>query len=266
AHSLAISSRDHRDLPRDYNALDFEHLFHHASALASDETDSVPLPLEIRQPSNSWFAREHHLSAGETTYPLTRDDEIDICFVVRSLSFGDVDQCVLKLAEALKRSIKALRLHLLLTDSRVVAFDRADLSVFDEIVSVPHCERDERLQMLSSILSSMDIVINAHSLLGYQALPLLSKRSQAVHRPVCISYLHVIEVAANEMLSGYPFVACEYGSELDCFLVISEQLRDFLINSGVNEERIRIGRNAPVVRPPTREQGLLLANRKAARR
>ena len=119
--------------------------------------------------------------------------------------------------------------------------------------------------MLSCVLSSMDIVINAHSLQGYQALPLLPKRSQAVHRPVCISYLHGIDVAANETLSGYPYVACEYESQIDCFLVISEQLRDFLINSGVNEERIRIGRKAPVIRPPTREQGLLLADRKAAR-
>ena len=73
------------------------------------------------------------------------------------------------------------------------------------------------------------------------------------------------EEAANETLFGYPYVACEYEREIDCFLVVSEQLRDFLINSGVNEERIRIGRNAPVVRPATREQALLLADRKAAR-
>ena len=61
---------------------------------------------------------------------------------------------------------------------------------------------------------------------------------------MCISYLHGIDVAANETLSGYPYVACEYENEIDCFLVISEQLRDFLINSGVNEERIRIGRDS----------------------
>ena len=115
-------------------------------------------------------------------------------------------------------------------------------------------------------MSSMNIVINAHSLAGIsEASPLLPKRSGVVHRPVCISYLHVIEVAANEKLFGYPYVACEYESEIDRFFVISEQLRDFLINSGVNEERIRIARNAPVVRPATREQGLLLADRKAAR-
>ena len=120
--------------------------------------------------------------------------------------------------------------------------------------------------MLASILNSMDIIINAHSLQGYQALPLLPKRpSQAVHRPACIAYLHVIEVAANEALFGYPYVACEYERDIDCFLVISEQLRDFLINSGVTEERIRIGRNAPVVPPVTRERGLLLADHKAAR-
>jgi glycosyltransferase involved in cell wall biosynthesis len=265
AHSLAISARDHKDLPINSSALDFELLFRHASVLASGEAGTLPVPLESRQPPNSWFAREHHLASGETTYPLTRDDEVDICFVVPWLRLGGVDQCVLKCAGAVKRSVKSVRLHLLLTDFRVVDFDRAQLSAFDEIVSVAHCEHDERLQMLSSILSSMDIVINANSLQGYQALPLLLKRSRAIHGPVCISYLQANDEAANGTLFGYPYVACEYESEIDCFLVCSEQLRDFLINSGVNEERIRIGRNAPVVRPPTREQGLLLADRKAAR-
>jgi glycosyltransferase involved in cell wall biosynthesis len=171
----------------------------------------------------------------------------------------------LKCAEAAKSTVKSVRLHLLLTDFIVVDFDRTQLSAFDEIVSVGHCEHDERLQMLSRILSTMDIVINANSLQGYQALPLLPKRSQAAHRPVCVSYLQANEETANGRLFGYPFIACEYESEIDYFLVVSELLRDFLINSGVNEERIRIGRNAPAVRPATREQALLLADRKAMR-
>jgi glycosyltransferase involved in cell wall biosynthesis len=120
--------------------------------------------------------------------------------------------------------------------------------------------------MLKSLLSSMDIIVNAHSMPAYQALPLLPKRSQAVHRPLYIAYLHAYAVAADGTPYGYPYVACEYENEIDYFMVISEEIRDFLINSGVNEERIRIGRNAPVVRPATREQGLLLADRKAARR
>ena len=129
------------ELPINSSAPDFELLFRHASVLASGEAATVPLPLESRQPSHSWFAREHHLASGETTYPLTRDDEIDICFVVPWLRLWGVDQCVLKLAEAVKRSVKGVRLHLLLTDLGVVDFDRAQLSVFDEIVSVAYCRR-----------------------------------------------------------------------------------------------------------------------------
>jgi hypothetical protein len=59
--------------------------------------------------------------------------------------------------------------------------------------------------MLRSIANSMN---SSSSMLiqcqDYQALPLLSKRSQAGHRPVCVAYLHVNELEANEMLSGYP--------------------------------------------------------------
>jgi glycosyltransferase involved in cell wall biosynthesis len=259
APGLAISCRE---FPIGSNAVDFQRLLRHASAPARGEAESVREPFEIRQASHTSFAQAHQLACG-TIYPLTRDDRIDICFVVSWLRSGDIDQCVLKFAAALKRSVDSARLHLLVTDFLVIDFDRAGLSIFDEIVSVAHCEHDQRLQMLASILNSMDIIINAHSLQGYQALPLLP--SQVVHRPVCIAYLHVIEVAANEALFGYPYVACEYERDIDCFLVISEQLKDFLINSGVNEERIRIGRNAPVVPPATRERGLLLADHKAAR-
>jgi glycosyltransferase involved in cell wall biosynthesis len=265
AQSLVISSPDHSDVAINSNTVDFEFLFRHAGALPGSEAETAAGLLESRQMSNTWFAREHHLVCGETTYPLIRDGEIDICFVVPWLRLGGVDQCVLKCAEALKRSVKSVRLHLLFTDFRVVDFDRAELLAFDEIVSVAHCEHDERLQLLSRMLSSMDIVINANSLQGYQALPLLPKRSRAVHRPMCISYLQANEEEPNGRLFGYPYIACEYENEVDYFLVVSEQLRDFLINSGVNEERIRIGRNAPAVQPATREQALLLADRKATR-
>ena len=116
AHSLTISSPDYRDLPINSNALDFELLFRHASVLASGEAETAPVPFENRQPPNSWFAREHHLASDETTYPFTRDDEIDLCFVVPWLRLGGVDQCVLRCAEAVKRSVQSVRLHLLLTD------------------------------------------------------------------------------------------------------------------------------------------------------
>ena len=265
ANGLIISSRDHKELALNSESLDFELLLRHASVLASDEVETAPLPLESRQPSHSSFAREHHLISGETTYPLTRNGKIDICFVIPWIRFGDLDRCVLKLAEAVKRSTIGVRLHLLLTNVNVVDLQREQVTVFDEIVSVAYCEEGERLQMLSCVLSSMDVVINAHSLLGYQALRLLPKRSAANHRPVSISYLHEIDVAADERHIGYRYLAREYENESDCFLVVSEQLRDFLINSGVNEERIRIGRDAPVIRPPTREQGLLMADQKAAR-
>jgi glycosyltransferase involved in cell wall biosynthesis len=265
AKSLRIDTSDYGPMQEHWNAIDFAPLYRHACALARMEVESNPGPLEDFQKSSTWFAHQHNVCSFEATYPLTRNQESHVCFAVPFLGMGGVEQCVLNLALALRRSIKEVRIHLLLTESGAVEFDRKQLSMFDEIVSVAHCEQDKRLQVLSSIMRGMDIVVIAHSLLAYQALSLLPNRSQAVHRPFCVSYLHVIEVAADGRLSGYPYVALECESEIDCFLVSSESLRDFLINSGVNEERVRIGRNAPVVRPPTREEALLLADRKAAR-
>jgi len=264
APSLVISSSECNEDLLSSNTVDFEFLLQYARALAKSKPESALGFLEGRQQSHSCFAREHHLVNDDATYPLTRNGEIDVCFVVPWLRLGGVDQSVLKCAEALKRSAKSVRLHLLFTDFPVVEFDRTELLVFDEIISVAHCEHGERLQIISKILGGMDILINAHSMQGYQALPLL-KGCRPVYRPVCIAYLHVNEEAADGRLFGYPFTACEYESEIDSFWVVSEQLRDFLINSGVNEGRIRIARNAPAVRPATREQALLLADKKAMR-
>ena len=141
AHSLTIGSPDHRDLPIASNALDFVLPFRHAS---------VPRPAVKQRPFHylSKFAKPRTLGlreriifdSGETTYPVTRDNETDICFAVPWLRLGVVEQCVLKFAEALKRSVKSVRLHLLVTEGGMVDFDRTQLSVFDEIVSVAHCE------------------------------------------------------------------------------------------------------------------------------
>jgi glycosyltransferase involved in cell wall biosynthesis len=264
AKSLSIGASDHR-MFGSWNAFNFQPLVRHAFLLASSEVKRTPGPLEEYQASGSWFAR-HHLGSFESTYPLTYADGVDVCFAVSSLRLDGVGQCVLKLAGAVKRLVKDVRIHLLLTDAGIVDADRVQISVFDEIVSMAHCKNGEQLQVLSSIMRSMDIVINAHSRQAYEALRLLPKRSQSVHRPVCISYLYMIDPTANENLSEYPYVAPEYECEIDCFLVSPEQVRDFLLSSGVNEERIRIGRNAPVVRPRTRRRAFLLTNREAARK
>ena len=125
APGLAISCPDHRELPIGSNAVDFQHLLRHASTPASGEAESVREPLENRQASHTSFAQAHQLDYGKTIYPLTRDDQIDICFVVSWLRLGDIDQCVLKFAAALKRSVDSARLHLLVTDLLVIDFDRA---------------------------------------------------------------------------------------------------------------------------------------------
>jgi len=283
SEGMTISSPEYSLTPR-MTITDLDSLLHQVCAIAGRKYEPKTDTLEKLQESSSLFALQHNLSSFEATYPLACKHGIDICFTLPFFRLGGIERCVLKIAEGLKRVMTNARLHLLITHSGVVDFDPAQLSVFDEIVSIAHCdhearleelngeiaskidcEQDERLQLLSGILRSMDVVINADSLEAYQALPLLPQRSQAVHRPVCISYLHVMEDARNEKLLGYPYVAAIYEAEIDLFLVTSGQLQDFLINSGVNEERIRIGPKAPTVRLPTREQALLLADHKAER-
>jgi glycosyltransferase involved in cell wall biosynthesis len=82
-----------------------------------------------------------------------------------------------------------------------------------------------------------------------------------------LSYLHVIDEARGRQV-GYPVKAAELSHGFDGFAVISESLRNFLINEGVNGSRIRVARNAPVVRPIStqvaREIGATKARRLAA--
>ena len=67
AHSLAISSPDHRELPINSNALDFELLFRHASVLASF------LKRETRSSALSKAASPRTLGSLESiTWPLAR--------------------------------------------------------------------------------------------------------------------------------------------------------------------------------------------------
>jgi glycosyltransferase involved in cell wall biosynthesis len=52
---------------------------------------------------------------------------------------------------------------------------------------------------------------------------------------------------------------------IDGFAVISESLRSFLINKGVSPAKIRLARNAPVVRPDSLDEAMRLAEAKALR-
>ena len=265
ADGLIVGGGDYTLSPQE--RVDFRPLLHHARALASNEAVKDEGPLEWRALSNSWFAGWHQLESDpvEIVYPLAVAQDINVCFVVPCLRSDRSSQCVVGVAEAIRRLNKNLRIHLLVTEAGTIDLAEGP-HAFDEIVSVAHCEREHQLSMTANVLGSMDVIINAHSEVGYGALPLLRRRTRAIHRPVYIAYLHQpAGTTENEIAAGSPHIACGYENEIDAFLVMSDELRDFVSNCGVNEERIQVARHAPIIRLPTREQALLLADQKATR-
>jgi glycosyltransferase involved in cell wall biosynthesis len=90
------------------------------------------------------------------------------------------------------------------------------------------------------------------------------KRPKPDRQGVHVSYLHVIDEDRGQ-LAGYPVTAANIEHALDGFAVISENLRSFLINKGVSPGKIRLSRNAPVVRPPSIEDAMKMATAKARR-
>ena len=214
--------------------------------------------------TNLHFMWEQHCENLHTTYPMCDSGHLQICFVVPWLGLGGVDLCVIKLAGAMRKFAPKVKIHLVMTLGDA-SLNQDDLAMFDEIISLRHMER-ERCQKLCDILfNSMDLVVNAHSYDSYRSLEYRLNRDKSNRHGTHISYLHVIDQTKKQELVGYPYEAVEVENGLDGFVVISQNLKNFLINKGVGPERIDIARNAAVVFPNSIADSYSIADKKAQR-
>jgi glycosyltransferase involved in cell wall biosynthesis len=219
---------------------------------------------EVRQWPTRHFAWERHCVKLDTTYPLASDGRLQIAMATPWLKLGGTDQCIIQLSRALRRLVPTARLHLVSTREGVeCGIDKAES--FDEVIFLGSVDNwDRRTRLCDTVFRSMDLVINTHSEAAYESLRWRLNRPKQDRPGKHVSYLHVMDEARGRQV-GYPFTAVELEHAIDGFAVISESLRSFLINKGVSPAKIRLARNAPVVRPDSLDEAMRLAEAKALR-
>jgi glycosyltransferase involved in cell wall biosynthesis/GT2 family glycosyltransferase len=222
--------------------------------------------IDQRQGSIIDFAWKKHVDRFETIYPICANSDPSIVFFVPWLRLGGVDLCVINVGKHLKRLNPNLRLHIAVTQENVVEVPPDDCRVFDEIIPVGHMPWERRLKACDAIAASADLAVNAHSAAAYEAIELRQARAAPLRFGRVVTYLHVIDQDHNGKLTGYAYDAAQRDAMFDGHIVISEQLRQFLINYGVSRARIHIAKNAPIVQPETLPDAIELAERKATRR
>ena len=223
-----------------------------------------------RAPSNkvvqiptSQFAGHRQCVQLETTYPLIDKTNLHICFAAPWLKLGGVDHCILQLARAFRRLVPTARLHLVTTQGGL-AVGKENATLFDNLIFLSDLEWDQKTRLCDSIFQSMDLVINAHSDAAYESLRWRLRRPKQQRTGVHLPYLHVMDEAKGRLV-GFPWKAVEVEHSVDGFVVISNNLRNFLVNQGVSPYRIRLARNASVVAPPSKEAALELLKQKSER-
>jgi glycosyltransferase involved in cell wall biosynthesis/GT2 family glycosyltransferase len=221
------------------------------------------IPGEHRQGPTRWFAWDRHCVKLETTFPQAGDGRLRIGFAVPWLKLGGVDLCVTELARAFRRLLPDAALYLISTVDGLDCGD-ARSQAFNEMVFLGGLDEAKRARLCDVVFQSMDLVINAHSKSAYDSLDWRQLRPKKDRPGIHLSYLHVIDEAEGRLV-GYPLIAAQLAHLLDGFAVISESLRSFLINVGIDPSRIRIVRNASVVHPASLQAASGLAADKAAR-
>ncbi len=211
-----------------------------------------------------YFSWKKHIEKLQTSYPVCTGRQTLIAFFVPWLRLGGVDLCVVNIVKQLKLIDQNLRVHLVLTQENIVEVPPNEYTFFDEIIPLAHVPWERRLKLCEVIAESMDLAIIAHSAAAYEALSMRQAKPANRRFGRVVSYLHVIDQDKYGRLVGYPYDAAQHDAALDGHVVISEQLRQFLLNVGVSRERIRVARNAPVVYPVCRQQAIVLAETKAA--
>jgi glycosyltransferase involved in cell wall biosynthesis len=117
------------------------------------------------------------------------------------------------------------------------------LAEFADVFASVHLVPDEHLtqpERLVSLLGTMHVVLNNHSPRLYAALGELKRLGVKL-----ITQLHLVDKSPQGMPWGNPYLAADYEHSLHKLLVISEDLRRFLLAKGVPPEKLLHVPNAP---------------------
>jgi glycosyltransferase involved in cell wall biosynthesis len=179
------------------------------------------------------------------------------------LKLGGVDLCVIQLVRAIRRLVPQATLHLVATDEGV-QWTPEKVELFDEPIALGMMDGEKKARLCDVIFRSMDLVINVHSPAAYDSLKWRVERRKEDRTGVHVCYLHVIGEDGGRQ-TGWPMMAASLAHGFDGFAVISDNLCSFLINEGVGASRIRVARNAPLVRPASAHAASEMAAAKARR-
>jgi len=221
-----------------------------------------PTPVDISEATTRRFSWERNCVAMATTN-LFAEQSQHVCIVSPWMRLGGVDLCVMNTAAEIRRLRPDVILHLVLTSSGF-EFAHDAIQYFHHIYPIGSLPWDLRVKTFHAITSTMNVVVNANSELGYSALRSQRRedRSKSAAKHVC--YLHAFDQHRGEQV-GYPITAAKQAHTFDGCVVISENLRSFLINEGVSPSKIQIARNAPVVAPHSLDDANALAIAKSRR-
>ena len=215
-------------------------------------------------PTHTRFFTSRHVDELQTTFPWTatpRESRRMVFLLLPRGDSGGMHRVALSVLGAMRELDPALSAHLVLTDGGEIDAATAALAQrFDSFTALGGTDPKLARDLLVRMLASADVVVNAHSQLGYELLPELDGNASQV------SMLQTFEFDGFGLPTGYPMIAArEYEPLIDVFCVPSRRLARQLANLYVTPEKIVVGSNAPIVSPPSLEAARELARRKAAR-
>lgn len=214
--------------------------------------------------SHADFMYGRHVKRRETTFPYCVESSSlrNLFFVAPTMRLGGVDQMVLNLGRELA-NVSAYHVHLVVTDADYLQTSPESLMPFRTVTILTGIDAAAKQAMLRTVLTSADIIVNAHSLPGYVVLPEL----KATRSMTYVSLLQVIDTDDRGAPVDFPLVATrEYEGLIDYFMIPSQRIRRFCSIAGVPPEKLLLIPNAPSVAPPSLDAGIQHARRAGARR
>lgn len=197
------------------------------------------------------------LSGGGVVFPvLKKSGQRDVAFVLPIIDFGGVEKVAASVARELAQN--GYRCHLVAVSNRPIHLDGWALQAFTTVSWMPdpsaidwtgteflgtaepswgnwHEKAD-----LMGLLSSMDVVINAHSGALHKVADQLRRRGITM-----IDHEHLLERSTYGRSYGPPKLALAYEYAYDLILTCSEALRTWMHGHGIPREKLLAVVNAP---------------------
>ena len=196
-------------------------------------------------------------SAGGVVFPLLKQAGLrDVGFVLPIFDFGGVEKVAASMARELAQN--GYRCHLFVISDRPIHPDSWALQAFATVNWMPDASAidwtgteflgtaepswgnpQERADLMG-LLSSMDVIVNAHSGALHKVADQLRRRGITM-----IDHEHLLERSTYGRSYGPPKLALAYEYAYDLILTCSEALRVWMHGQGVPREKLMAVVNAP---------------------